>query len=92
MLDKIAILWIKGYQKYISPYKGYKCAYSYYTKGCSCSEYAKKSIIHYGIIKSIPLIDLRLKECRAVYFENKEKKKNSEVDACNEIAGVCACL
>jgi len=92
MLDKLAISGINGYQRYISPYKGYKCAYSYYTKGCSCSEYAKQSIENYGIIKSIPLINLRLKECRVVYFENKEARKNSEVDACNEIAGVCACL
>ncbi len=92
MLNKIAILGINGYQKYVSPYKGYKCAYSYYTKECSCSEYAKKNIMTYGIMKSIPLINLRLKECRVVYLENKEKKKNSEIDACNEIAGVCACL
>ncbi len=92
MLNKIAILGINCYQNCISPYKGYKCAFSYYTNDCSCSEFAKNCIIKYGVIKSIPLFKQRLKKCRAIYFSKQKTEPKKEVDVCNELAGVCACL
>jgi len=64
MTDIIALKTINFYQKWISPYKGYSCAYKYYTNKHSCSEFAKKSIQKFGIIKSIPLINIHLKKCK----------------------------
>jgi len=92
MLNKVAILSIDYYQQNISPYKGYKCAYKYYTGEYSCSEFTKNCILKFGVVKSIPLFRERIEKCRVIYFSNKETKSKKEIDKCNELAGVCACL
>lgn len=93
MINNLAIVVIEYYQKYISPHKGYCCAYSYYTGKPSCSEFTKQCIQKYGIIKTIPLFSKQIEKCKIVYFAEYEKEKNKkEIDKCNEMAGVCACL
>lgn len=91
MLNKSAIFSINFYQKYISPNKGYCCAYKYYSTKDSCSEFAKKSFMKYGFIKSIMLTKIHLKKCKEVHFyieKNKleNEKKNKEESYCQECA------
>jgi len=90
MISKIAISSIKFYQVYISPHKGYCCAYSHYTGKKTCSEFTKECIKKYGVVKSYFLHKKHIEKCQIVYFSEIKKKK--EVDMCNELAGVCACL
>ena len=92
MINKLAIIGISYYQQYISPHKGYCCAYKHYTGKSSCSEFTKESIKKYGIIKTFPLFKEQIKRCQAVYFSEKIKKPKKEIDKCNEAAGICACL
>ncbi len=101
MISQISIYGIEFYQKHISPYKGYSCAYRYYTGKDSCSEFTKKSILKFGFLKSIPYFVEYLKKCKRVYNINEgstqeekieRNKKDKEVDGCNEACGVLSCL
>jgi putative component of membrane protein insertase Oxa1/YidC/SpoIIIJ protein YidD len=81
-MRKFAICCIDFYQKHISPRKGYVCVHRYYHGGDSCSEYAKKSIIEFGLIKTIPLFFSRLRECEQAY-KYIEKEQN-EANSCSD--------
>jgi len=67
-VNQTAIAAITGYQKYISPRKGFSCAYRVLQNSDSCSQYIKKLIAKYGIIDAIPLARKRLKACRNAYI------------------------
>lgn len=64
---------IRGYQKFISPYKGYCCAHKYYTKGDSCSEHVRKHILEHGLWSGLKEYMVRTQECRKIHEENKDK-------------------
>lgn len=55
---------IAGYQKYISPYKGFSCAYRVLHRGESCSQYAKRMILAEGISNALPAIRRRFQACK----------------------------
>ena len=53
---KMAVLFLIGlYQRYISPYKGYSCAYRKVTGRRSCSEYARYAIRRRGLLVAFQL-------------------------------------
>lgn len=56
---------IVGYQRYISPYKGFCCAYRVKHGGVSCSEYVKQTLLRHGTWQAIPAIKRRFAECKA---------------------------
>ncbi|MCW6034731.1 membrane protein insertion efficiency factor YidD [Spirulina subsalsa FACHB-351] len=62
-VDAIALLSIRGYQRYLSPHKGFSCAYRSEHGGESCSEYVKKAIASHGLIAALPLIEQRFQDC-----------------------------
>ena len=68
----VAIQIISIYQRFISPYKGYCCAYRYMTGRHSCSRFAARAISRVGTLKGAALTMRRLKKCSAAYgnFEN----------------------
>jgi putative component of membrane protein insertase Oxa1/YidC/SpoIIIJ protein YidD len=53
----MAILLIKFYQRFISPYKGFRCAHA-------CSEAVKKIIQEHGVFSSRTRISQRFSVCR----------------------------
>lgn len=60
-MKNIVLFFIKGYQKYISPFmesRGIKC--KFYP---SCSEYTKQAIKKYGVIKGSSLGLRRILKC-----------------------------
>lgn len=69
MFSKMALGAIWGYQQYISPHKGFRCAYSVRHGGTGCSGYAKHAIRDHGLWRAIPAIRRRLAECRVAYAE-----------------------
>lgn len=87
MISSAAVGSINIYQRYVSPYKGFRCAHRVQNCGLSCSEYAKQSIISAGILAAFPLIFRRFKECREAYeaylilrqqeLSGQEKEKTS---------------
>jgi putative component of membrane protein insertase Oxa1/YidC/SpoIIIJ protein YidD len=60
----LAVTAISGYQKFISPHKGFSCAHRV-LYGCdSCSQYFKRVIAEEGIIQAIANAKGRFQECR----------------------------
>ena len=65
----IAINCIEGYQRYISPHKGFCCAHRALHNGASCSEWAKLAIRKVGVLNALPIMFRRFKACTAAYKE-----------------------
>lgn len=74
---------INLYQKYISPYKGFSCAYRLGTGGLSCSAYGKLVISKYGVNKGYALLKRRFSDCKFCsekLTQNKiEKRKKANL-------------
>jgi putative component of membrane protein insertase Oxa1/YidC/SpoIIIJ protein YidD len=52
-LGQIATTAIGGYQKYVSPHKGFSCAHRLLYGGESCSQYVKGAIAQNGLSRAI---------------------------------------
>jgi putative component of membrane protein insertase Oxa1/YidC/SpoIIIJ protein YidD len=65
MMSAMALSAIRGYQRYLSPRKGYACAYRLRHGGTGCSGYAKAAIADHGVICALPLARARFRACRA---------------------------
>ena len=67
VLRLVATTSISGYQKYISPYKGFRCAHRALHGGESCSEYIKNAIATQGLVAGIKISSQRFKACEQAY-------------------------
>lgn len=56
---------ITGYQRYVSPYKGFRCAHRALHGGESCSAYGKRAIQEVGVRAGMALLRERFAERRA---------------------------
>lgn len=96
MLNFLGLKLIRFYQKFISPYKGYSCAYSKYTGKKSCSNYGarvmKKNLNFFVALK---LIRRRLDRCAYVNKQNFIKQSQIQSQNLNKKfasqAGFCDC-
>ena len=64
LLDRLALAAITAYQRHLSPRKGFCCAHRVQHGGPSCSEYARQTLIVYGLRQTMPLLRQRLRACR----------------------------
>lgn len=60
----IAIASISGYQKHLSPRKGFSCAYRLLHGGESCSQYVKRMIAQEGLLVAGKASRRRFQACR----------------------------
>jgi putative component of membrane protein insertase Oxa1/YidC/SpoIIIJ protein YidD len=77
---------ISGYQRFVSPYKGYVCAHnSLWGKG-SCSEYGKRVVLRHGTLLFVPLLQRRFAACHAAarVLAEQHDKSRQEVDRCSK--------
>lgn len=72
------------YQKYISPHKGYSCAYSALHGKTSCSSWAIHIIERQGLYLFTPLMIRRFQACNQAHetLEKSHKKSDDTVDPC----------
>lgn len=63
----LALAAIRGYRRYLSPYKGFSCALAAGTGGASCSAYGYAVIARFGLKRGLGLLDRRLALCGHVY-------------------------
>ncbi|MGF1485596.1 MAG: membrane protein insertion efficiency factor YidD [Prochloraceae cyanobacterium] len=98
-LTKIATASITGYQKYISPYKGFRCAHRAYYGEDSCSEYIKKAIARKGIVTGTKMARQRFRECSQAYkmlsdrlpnLNNHPTTVSGLGDSCDDVK-ICCC-
>lgn len=61
---QIAITLIGGYQKHLSPHKGFSCAYRLLHGGESCSQYIKRRIAQDGLVATLKASRQRFQACR----------------------------
>lgn len=82
---------IEGYQKYISPRKGFSCAYRILHVRESCSQYAKRQIIEQGLINAMPLIRQRFQACnsanRVIRAKIQQVSYRRQEESCGSICG-----
>jgi putative component of membrane protein insertase Oxa1/YidC/SpoIIIJ protein YidD len=64
LLRDLALRAIRLYQRYLSPRKGFACAYRACTGGASCSELGFRAIRRYGLRGGLRVLDARLERCR----------------------------
>ena len=104
MLRACAIFLIGLYQRFLSPYKGFRCAYAAWHGGPSCSAAIKDLIREHGVFAALPGVRQRFSDCRAAYVrlnaephkkrkpkEDGRPKPQREKESCLDMAaeGVC---
>ena len=75
--DRVADCMIEGYQRYLSPYKGFSCAYRVLNEErgeTSCSSFARLLIAEKGLRASLPEIRARFKQCGTAHRTLREQK------------------
>lgn len=55
---------IAGYQRWISPVKGYRCAHAVLHGGPGCSGFAQQAIRAHGLWRGLALLRERFRHCR----------------------------
>lgn len=66
---------IRDYQKFLSPHKGFSCAYRVLHGGESCSQYFKRVVGEDGILIAISSAKNRFRECREANENLKLRRK-----------------
>ncbi|MFC7421767.1 membrane protein insertion efficiency factor YidD [Iodobacter arcticus] len=61
------MLFIQIYKKYISPYKGFCCAYHVHTGRASCSTLGFRAIRRHGAFTGLAVLRQRMARCGQVY-------------------------
>ena len=100
-MSRIIIVMIVIYQKYISPYKGFRCAYAALHHGDSCSRAIRKIIEVDGVVGGWKNIKRQFFSCSLAYDILLEEKNNGEdkkkkecwmdrcgVDPCQALQGI----
>lgn len=62
-MRQLALFSIEIYQRYLSPYKGFCCAYRAHTGCRSCSTLGHRAIRRYGVVDGIAILRKRLQKC-----------------------------
>ncbi len=71
-------VWLIGlYQKYVSPYKGFRCAHRVRHGGLSCSEAVRAIVLEEGLWCGRSQIRQRFQDCRAVAMVLRVERTNT---------------
>lgn len=62
-MKALALAAIRFYQRFMSPYKGFRCAYAAYTSDPSCSALGYRAIRRFGVWDGLAVLDRRLARC-----------------------------
>ena len=76
--------WLIGlYQKYLSPRKGFRCAYRVrHRRRASCSQFARRAIERLGVLPGVRLLRRRFHKChRAAEVLDYETPRRKEEEA-----------
>jgi putative component of membrane protein insertase Oxa1/YidC/SpoIIIJ protein YidD len=74
-----AVMLITGYQRYLSPHKGFSCAHRIWHQGESCSQYVKRVVAEKGLSAAIPLVRQRFRDCRAANEWLRARRQRCQV-------------
>ncbi|QKY06178.1 membrane protein insertion efficiency factor YidD [Janthinobacterium lividum] len=89
---RLALLAIRAYQRYLSPYKGYSCALRVLTGRDSCSAYGYKVIARHGLRPGLALLQRRLRACGERHRQHGALQPPARQSARRQAqAGYCDC-
>lgn len=98
MFAQTAIGAIGIYQRYVSPYKGFRCAHRVRTGRLSCSAFATRAIARVGMLQGMAILRRRFVLCREsseiLIAENSDPKRApgfSTSGCLVENGGSCCC-
>ena len=84
----VALGSIDLYQKYISPNKGWKCAYAVAHVGeLSCSEFGKVAIQNWGTVRGLNQLNDRFKGCGIAYAALGGQNNTANAGCCDGPSG-----
>jgi putative component of membrane protein insertase Oxa1/YidC/SpoIIIJ protein YidD len=66
-MKSLALGAIRFYQRFLSPRKGFCCAYAAIKSHGSCSALGYRAIRRYGVWRGIAVLDKRLEKCGVAY-------------------------
>jgi putative component of membrane protein insertase Oxa1/YidC/SpoIIIJ protein YidD len=84
IIDSLAIAAITGYQSYLSPYKGFRCAHRVLHQGESCSQYVKRAVQEEGLLVALRRLRLRFAECKEANRIIKIKRREYLISLSSE--------
>ena len=64
MLNAVAVGAIEAYRSYVSPLKGFRCAYGVTYGNGSCSDIALRIVRRFGAVRLLRLMPLQAARCR----------------------------
>jgi len=82
LAQPLALLLISGYQQFISPHKGWHCAYAALHRGASCAAYGKEAIARHGVIVGTCLLWERFDQCRQAAAVLAANSSGKDCDCC----------
>ena len=97
-LNNIATIVIRLYQRFVSPYKGFRCAHACLHKGASCSNAVLAIVKQHGFFRGYANIKARLHACKLAHAtlqlnaqEDSNKRKKKEKTAMTRCDPSAAC-
>jgi uncharacterized protein len=99
-LKHLALLAIHLYQRWLSPLKGFSCAYRIHTGAQSCSHLGFRAIRRYGLLGGSQVLRIRLALCSDCYEERQviSARRRAQLGSCDAPCDlpcgidVCDCL
>ena len=89
-MKQFALLAIRGYQRFISPHKKSRCAYSVHTGRCGCSGIGYRAIRRFGLVDGLGVLRERLARCGEIYHAHSAHPVQAlQRPALSKQAGVC---
>jgi putative component of membrane protein insertase Oxa1/YidC/SpoIIIJ protein YidD len=76
LIDSVAIAAITGYQRYLSPHKGFRCAHRVLHQGESCSQYVKREVQEAGLVAALRSSRVRFAECKEANQIIRERRRD----------------
>lgn len=70
MIKFLALYLVRFYQRFISPYKGFSCAYRLHTGRAGCSQLGYRAIRRFGVPGGLRVLNRRLERCSEVYHDH----------------------
>ncbi|WP_416384924.1 membrane protein insertion efficiency factor YidD [Uliginosibacterium silvisoli] len=89
------------YQRSISPLKGFCCAHNHVHNRGSCSQFAKRVVLRFGVIRLMPLMRLRFSACHQAFLtlsevapqpEKSDEELDKDIDNCAKYCAADAAM
>jgi len=62
-MRRLILFALRGYQRFVSPHKGFACAYRVHTGGASCSTLGLRAVRRFGALRGLGVLRRRLHLC-----------------------------